>query len=119
MYQIDGDPKWREIMRSIADHAFEDYRDVEFSPDASTCAYYPGPDCQSGVLNASAYRSFLLTNAALDFSEEKYRKVADRNLNFVMEVPKREWLLVLFDRWGARFCGSLSHLFCLEGPRKN
>ena len=85
VHQIDGDPQWREIMRTIADHALQDYQDYETSPTASTCSYFPGPDGLSGVINASAYRAFLLTRAALDFSEEKYRKVAERNLNFVIE----------------------------------
>jgi hypothetical protein len=85
VYQIDGDEKWREIMQSIAQHAAEDYHDFETSTNASTCSYNPGPDDSSGVINASAYRAFLLTTAAMDFSEEHYRKVADRNLNFVLE----------------------------------
>jgi len=85
VYQIDGDPQWRQIMHSIADHALQDYQDYETSPTASTCSYMPGPNDSSGVINASAYRAFLLTRAALDFSEERYRKVAERNLNFVIE----------------------------------
>ena len=72
-------------MRSIAEHALLDYQDYETSPTASTCSYFPGPDGLSGVINASAYRAFLLTKAASDFSEEKYGKVAERNLNFVIE----------------------------------
>src|SRR5260370_24250259 len=71
-------------MHSIAQHALEDYKDYEVSPAASTCCYCPGID-NSGVINASAYRAFLLTQAAVDFSEEKYRRVAERNLNFVLE----------------------------------
>ncbi len=86
VYQIDGDPQWREIMRSIAEHALHDYRDFETSPTASMCAYFPLPDDPGGVINASAYRAFLLTKAAVDLGEEKYRKVADRNLNFVLET---------------------------------
>jgi hypothetical protein len=85
VYQIDGDPQWREIMQSIAEHALHDYQDYETSPDASTCSYTPGPHNSGGVINASAYRAFLLTRAAADFSEETYRKVAERNLNFVIE----------------------------------
>jgi hypothetical protein len=93
VYQLDGDPQWLEVMRSIAQHALEDYRDFEVSPNASTCCYCPGPGNSSGVINASAYRAFLLTRAALDFSEEKYRKVAERNLNFVIESqnPNGSW----------------------------
>ena len=85
VYQIDGNPRWREIMQSIAEHALQDYQDYETSPVACTCSYTPGPDNSSGVINASAYRALLLTRAALDFSEERYRKVAERNLNFVIE----------------------------------
>ena len=36
-----ADPKWREIMQSIAQHAVEDYRDVTTSPNASSCFYDP------------------------------------------------------------------------------
>ena len=85
VYQLDGNSRWFEVMHSIAQHALEDYQDFEFSPDASTCNYCPGPRNSSGVINASAYRAFLLTQAAFDFSEDKYQKVADRNLNFVLE----------------------------------
>jgi len=85
VYQLDGNPEWLEIMRSIAEHAFEDYDDYEVSPDASTCCYTPGQENTKGVINASAYRAFLLTLASLDFSDGKYRRVADRNLNFVLE----------------------------------
>jgi hypothetical protein len=85
VYQLDGNPEWLEIMQSIAQHALEDYQDYEVSPGASTCCYCPGRDNFGGVINASAYRAFLLTRAALDFSEDKYRKVAERNLQFVLE----------------------------------
>ena len=85
VYQVDQNPQWLEIMQSITLHGLEDYRDYETSAKASSCCYSPGPDNSSGVVNASAYRAFLLTAASLDFSEEKYRKVADRNLNFVLE----------------------------------
>lgn len=85
VYQLDGDPQWLEVMRSIADHAMEDYEDFEVSSDASTCTYVPDRPNSAGVINANAYRAFLLTCASVDLSEDKYRKVAERNLNFVIE----------------------------------
>lgn len=88
VYQIDGDQKWRDVMQSIVRHAIQDYRDVETSSNASSCFYKPGDDDSSGVINASAYRAFLLTAASVDFSEESYRKIADRNLNFVLQAQK-------------------------------
>jgi hypothetical protein len=85
VYQIDGNPQWLKIMQSIALHGFEDYGDYPTSSKASSCCYSPGPKNSSGVLNASAYRAFLLTAASLDFAEETYRKTAELNLNFVLE----------------------------------
>jgi len=85
VYRIDGDPRWREVMLSIARHALLDYHDVVTSPTAASCSYTPDPKDKCGVINASAYRSFLLTKAAQDFSDEQFRKVAEKNLNFVLE----------------------------------
>lgn len=85
VYQIDGDRKWFEIMRSIAQHAFHDYPEVPTSPNASSCSYIPDPNGPFGVINASAYRGFLLTRAAVDFSDSQYEKAALRNVNFVLE----------------------------------
>jgi hypothetical protein len=84
VYAIDGDQKWFRIMRSIAEHAFRSYRDVETAPDAASCAYTPAPDDPAGVVNASAYRAFLLTKAGIELSEPKYLETAQRNLNFVL-----------------------------------
>jgi uncharacterized protein YyaL (SSP411 family) len=85
VYQIDGDRKWLEIMRSIAEHAVLDYHEIVTSEDASSCSYNPEPDEPCGVINASAYRAFLLTRAAVDFSEKRYQEIANRNLAFVLE----------------------------------
>lgn len=80
-------------MRSVAEHALNDYHDIETSEDASSCSYSPDPKDPCGVINASAYRAFLLTQASKDFGEEKYLKVAERNINFVIEAqnPNGSW----------------------------
>ena len=46
-----------------------------------------------GVVNANAYRAFLLTRAGKDLADERYLKVAERNLNFVVESqnPDGSW----------------------------
>jgi hypothetical protein len=82
VYCIDGRKEWLDIMRSIAEHALHDYKDFETGPEASTCTYTPlGGE---GVVNASAYRAFLLTSAGLEFGDERYMQTAERNLNFVL-----------------------------------
>jgi hypothetical protein len=77
-------------MRSVAEHAFRCYRDLEIAPDASSCAYTPTPDDPCGVINASAYRAFLLTKAGREFSEPRYLEVARRNLNFVLASQRAD-----------------------------
>lgn len=84
VYAIDANPKWLRIMQSIANHAFTAYRDMETGPDAASCGYTPAPDDRCGVVNASAYRAFLLTKAGIELSEPRYLEVAKRNLNFVL-----------------------------------
>jgi hypothetical protein len=85
VYEIDGNRRWLDIMQSIAQHAFRDYNDFVTSAAASSCSYNPEPGDPGGVINASAYRAFLLTRAGFDFSQEHYLKAAGRNLNFVLE----------------------------------
>jgi hypothetical protein len=72
-------------MESIAQHVFHDYNDFVTSATASSCSYNPEPGEPGGIINASAYRAFLLTRAGLDFLQEQYLKAAERNLNFVIE----------------------------------
>lgn len=90
VYEVDGNEKWRQIMRSIAQHGLQDYKEVETSPRAASCSYSPSPQHSVNVVNANAYRAFMLTCAAVDFSEPKYRAVADRNLNFVLEAQNSD-----------------------------
>ena len=93
VYAIDKNQKWLPVLRSIADHALNCYRDKLTAPNTMSCAYTPAPDDACGVVNASAYRAFLLTRAAHDFSEPRYQEVADRNLNFVLasQNPDGSW----------------------------
>lgn len=87
VYQIDKNSEWLTILRSIAEHAMQDIKDYEYSSDASTCSYTPYG--HAGVINASAYRAFLLTSASIHLSDARYWKVAERNLNFVLRLQQR------------------------------
>lgn len=83
VHRIDGNPRWLGILRSIAEHAAIDIKDFQTSEKGSSCSYTPHD--QGGVVNASAYRACLLTSAACLFSEDRYLKIAERNVNFVLE----------------------------------
>lgn len=83
VHRIDGDPKWRAVMRSTAEHALHDYVDHETRPGAASCTYTPHGG--QFVVNASAYRAALLLQAYETFGDERYRKAAERNLAFVLD----------------------------------
>jgi len=93
VHGIDNSGRWWQLMRSMAEHGLRDYKDFATSKRAAMCAYSPIHEESAGVINASAYRAFLLTQASVDFSEDTYRKAADRNLYFVLESqhPDGSW----------------------------
>lgn len=78
----------KQILLSIARHAANDITDSQTSAAGSSCSYSPFHG--GAVINAAAYRAFLLTNAALLFSIDEYRRIADRNLAFVLENQKAD-----------------------------
>jgi hypothetical protein len=88
VYQFDPRKEWREVVESIARHARFDIKDFKTSEAASNCSYTPFSE--GGVINAAAYRAFLLTSASRVFSNDDYWRVAERNLNFVLENQNRD-----------------------------
>jgi hypothetical protein len=83
VYELDSQDEWKPIIESTARHASVDIKDFRTSETASSCSYTPFDG--GGVINAAAYRAFLLTSASRVFSNDDYWKIADRNLNFVLE----------------------------------
>src|SRR6266436_2207206 len=83
--------QWKDIMASIARHAAIDIKDFRTSEKASSCSYTPFD--AGGVINAAAYRAFLLTSASQVFCNQDYWRIAERNLNFVLENqnPDGSW----------------------------
>jgi hypothetical protein len=91
VFELDPRDEWKLILESIARHAAVDIKDFKTSEKASSSSYTPYDS--GGVINAAAYRAFLLTSASLFFSNDDYWKTAERNLNFVLENqnPDGSW----------------------------
>jgi len=83
-----GRPEWRQIMASIARHAAGDIKDFTLSESSASCSYTPYD--AGGVVNAAAYRAFLLTSASGVFDVESYWQTAQRNLNFVLDAQNSD-----------------------------
>lgn len=75
--------EWKNILESIVRHVTTGIKDFKFSETASASSYTPYD--QGGIINASAYRAFMLTSAAKFFGNDDFLKIAGRNLNFVLE----------------------------------
>jgi hypothetical protein len=82
---------YRPILESIARHAANDIKDFPTSKTASSCSYTPYD--KGGVINAAAYRAFLLASASQVLEQEHYWNIAERNLQFVLENqnPDGSW----------------------------
>ncbi|HEY4270915.1 MAG TPA: hypothetical protein VGM65_02845 [Candidatus Udaeobacter sp.] len=83
--------EYKQILESIARHGATDIKDLPTSETASSCSYTPYDE--GGVINAAAYRAFLLTSASKVLCNEDYWRIAERNLNFVLENqnPDGSW----------------------------
>jgi hypothetical protein len=91
IFELDPRDEWKLVLESIARHAAVDIKDFRTSEKASSCSYTPFDE--GGVINAAAYRAFLLTSASRVLSKDEYWRIAERNLNFVLENqnPDGSW----------------------------
>jgi hypothetical protein len=91
VFELHPRDEWKLILESIARHARFDIKDATASDTASSCSYTPY--LPGVVINAAAYRAFLLTSASQVFAESEYSRIAERNLNFVLENqnPDGSW----------------------------
>ena len=88
-FKVSQREEWKEVLASIARHARFEIKDFETAPLASSCSYTPF-DKRGGVINAAAYRAFLLLSASQFFSNDDYQKTAERNLNFVLDAQNSD-----------------------------
>jgi hypothetical protein len=87
-YEIDPRSHWKEVLASIAQHAARDIKSFPTSERGSSSSYSPFDS--GGVINAAAYRSFLLMSASQVLGRDDYHAIADRNLHFVLETQNTD-----------------------------
>jgi hypothetical protein len=117
VFRIDGNPHWRDVMRSTADHGLHDYVDHETRTGAASCTYTP--DDGEYVINSSSYRAGMLLQAYETFGEERYRQAAERNLGFVLDSQNADgsWPYAMDGRRG--FIDHFHTCFVLKGLVKS
>ena len=95
LYEVTRNDRYLNAASSVAKFVYADLRDTPVSAEAAAASYSP---MDSGkVVNASAYRAFVLFKAASTFTESQYLEKAEKNLNFVLEAqrPDGSWLYAL------------------------
>jgi hypothetical protein len=117
LFDLTGDEHYREVAHSIAAFIFEDLQDTPTGPDAAAGSYTPYD--RSKVVNASAYRAFVLFDAARRFHDEGYRTKAAKNLQFVLDAqrPDGSWLYAI-DSPGEAFIDHFHTCFVLKNLYK-
>jgi hypothetical protein len=87
-HEIDAREEWWEVLASVARHALVDIKEFRVGQCAASCSYTPFD--KGGVINAAAYRAFLLTSAAQRFGDSSYAEAAERNINFVLDAQNAD-----------------------------
>jgi hypothetical protein len=90
--EVLGEPSCADVLLSIARFAHSGFRQTEIGPGISTTSYTP--DDARRVVNANAYRAYLLNAAAARFGRSEWREAAEGNLAFVLAHQRSDgsWL---------------------------
>ncbi len=92
LYDATGEQRYLDIARSIATFVFTDLKDTPTGADAAAASYSPMDATK--VVNASAYRAWVLFEADARFNLPEYKAKAQRNLNFILQSQRADgaWL---------------------------
>jgi len=95
LFDLTGEKRYLEVARSITAFVFEDLKDTPTGSESAASSYTPHD--QGKVVNASAYRAFVLFDAAQRFENEAYRAKAWKNLRFILESQQADgsWLYAI------------------------
>ena len=92
LYDATGEQRYLDIARSIATFVYTDLKDTPMGEDAAAASYSPMDETK--VVNASAYRAWVLFEADRRFNLPEYKEKAQRNLNLILQSqqPDGSWL---------------------------
>jgi hypothetical protein len=117
LYDVSGDARYFERAASAADFVYSDLKDTETGAASAAASYSPCD--RTKVINASAYRAFVLMKAAERFGRDDYREKALRNVRFILESQRADgaWLYAL-DNPSEAFIDHFHTCFVLKNLHK-
>lgn len=83
LFQAAGNPIYRDRALGIAEFVHGDLKEIPTGVDSAAGSYSPFDERQ--VVNATAYRAYVLADAGKRFERQEFLDSARRNLNFVLE----------------------------------
>jgi hypothetical protein len=92
LFDLTGEQQYLDVACSIATFVYTDLNDTETGPNAAAASYTPHDHTK--VVNASAYRAFVLCDAGHRFRNEAYSAKAWKNLRFILQNQQLDgsWL---------------------------
>jgi hypothetical protein len=87
-YGVLGDKRYLETMRGVARFAAEQIPVIAVGPESEASAYSPIDGRK--VINASAYRGFLLATSGRRFARDDWVEAGARNIRFVVEQQRAD-----------------------------
>jgi hypothetical protein len=113
LFEATQNGHYLEICESIAQFIADDLKDSVISDKMAAASYSPYDATK--VVNASAYRAFVLFEAAHRFGNDQFAKKAWRNLNFVLRSQREDgsWLYAMDSR-GEAFIDHFHTCFVLK-----
>jgi len=117
LFDLTGEARYLEIARSVVTFVFNDLKDTPTGENAAASSYSPFD--RGKVVNASAYKAFVLFEAARRFGLEDYADKAWRNLRFILQSqrPDGSWLYAI-DQPGEGFIDHFHTCFVLKNLYK-
>jgi hypothetical protein len=116
LYDATQNPAHQDVAASAARFVFTDLRDNPTSTNAAAGSYSPIDN--SKVVNASAYRAWVLFEAGFRWNKQDYLDKAWRNLRFILQSQREDgaWLYAMDDPKGSfidhfHTCFVLKNLF--------
>ncbi|MGN6803454.1 MAG: hypothetical protein ACTHJN_16260 [Ginsengibacter sp.] len=83
LFDLTNEQRYFDIAYSNFLFTLKDLRDTPIDAESASCSYSPVDNSQ--IINANAYRSFVLTEGAVRFNENKADEKALFNINFVVK----------------------------------
>ena len=117
LFEVTAEKHYLDVVRSISEFIFNDIGDTPVGENAAAGSYFPGDS--SKVINASAYRAFVLFDAAQRFGVSDVKDRAWRNLRFILQSqrPDGSWLYAI-DSPGEEFIDHFHTCFVLKNLYK-